>query len=178
MAEMTTVARPYARAAFEHAQAGKALKEWSDALQLAAAVVTDESMQAYLASPDVNADEKGQTVLEVCGDTLADDSRNFIKLLAENRRLTLIPEIQVVYEELRAEAEKTLEADVITAFELSDEQTALLADALKQRLDRDVVVNCVVDENLIGGAVVRAGDLVIDGSALGKLEKLATSLRQ
>ena len=178
MAEMTTIARPYARAAFEHAQAGQALTGWSEMLQFAAAVVTDADMQGLLASPDVSPQDKAKAVVDVCGDRLDAGGQNFIRLLADNRRLTALPAIAEVYEELRAEAERSVEAEVVTAFELRDEQKDSLAAALKRRLDRDVVLNCSVDETLIGGVKVRAGDLVIDGSAKGRLAKLATSLMQ
>ena len=179
MAETITIARPYGRATFEYAQARKGgLKKWSEMLSMASAVVADPAMQAVLDDPARSSDEKAGVLLEVCGDALTKASANFIKLLAENRRLNLLPQIQEVYEELRAEAEKTVEAELVSAFPVDDAQRDRIAQALSKRLQRDVNLSCSVDESLIGGAIIRAGDLIIDGSAQGALDKLATALRQ
>ena len=179
MAETTTVARPYARAAFEYASARKGgLKKWSGMLQLAASVSNDSAIRALLASPDHSAEEKADLFLAVCGNDCTKAGENFIRLLAENHRLGLLPEITRVFEELRAEEEKTVEAEMVSSFPVDDAQRDAIAAALSKRLNRDVVLNCKVDESLLGGAIIRAGDLVIDGSAQGKLAKLATALRQ
>lgn len=179
MAETITIARPYGRAAFEYAQARKGgLKKWSEMLHMAAAVVQDPTMQAILDDPARSSDEKAGQLLEVCGDALTRAGANFIKLLAENRRLGLLPDILEVYEELRAEAEKTVDAEMVSAFPVDDAQLQQISQALSNRLQREVNLSCTVDENLIGGAIIRAGDLIIDGSAQGALDKLATALRQ
>lgn len=180
MAESTTIARPYARAAFETASAAGegGYARWSDMLSAAASVAADEHMRTVLASPEHDEQFKAGLFLELCGDRLNDQGRNFIKLLAENQRLDVLPDIAAVYEELRAEAEKTVEATVVSAFEVTDEQRAKIAEALSRRLSRDVVLDCRVDESLIAGAIIRAGDLVIDGSARGKLDQLAAQLRR
>jgi len=179
MAETITIARPYGRAAFEYAQARKGgLKKWSEMLSMATAVVQDPTMQAALDDPNRGSAEKAGLVLEVCGDSLTKAGGNFIKLLAENHRLDLLPEILEVYEELRAEAEKTVDAELISAFPVDDAQRDRIAQALASRLQREVNLSCSVDESLIGGAIIRAGDLIIDGSAQGALDKLATALRQ
>jgi F-type H+-transporting ATPase subunit delta len=115
-------------------------------------------------------------MLEVCGDQLNELGKNFIKVLVANKRLNILPEIAVLYNELRADAEKTVEAEVISAFPLTDAQQDTLVEGLKKRLGRDVTLVSKVDENLLGGAIVRAGDLVIDGSVSGQLSKLETSL--
>lgn len=177
MAELTTLARPYARAAFEAANAGDGLARWSEMLQLTAGIAQNSDMQTLLASPEHDSQYKAGLFLEICGDRLNRAGSNFIKLLAENQRLDLIPEIAEVYEELRADAEKTVEAEMISAFEVNDEQRQKIAAALSQRLSRDVVLNCTTDPSLVGGAIIRAGDLVIDGSARGKLAQLESSLR-
>lgn len=185
MAESTTIARPYARAAFEEAQATGKLAEWSAALQAAAAVATEKPMPTLLAVPKLSPADKAQLVLDLCADIvskggmgeLPEASRNFIRLLAENRRLSALPQIATIFETLRAEAEKTLSAQLISAFAISDAQRNKIAKSLKERLKRDVVLECAVDEALIGGAIIRAGDLVIDGSVRGQLAKLATALR-
>ncbi|PWV62371.1 F0F1 ATP synthase subunit delta [Plasticicumulans acidivorans] len=184
MAETTTVARPYARAAFEHAKGKKSgLKKWSELLTVLATVVHDTAMQAAISSPALSFEDKAGLVLDVCRATVGDkavseDFVNFVRLLAENRRLETVTEIAALYEMLKAEAEKSIKAEVRSAFELDDAQKAKIAEALKQRLQRDVDVDVVVDESLLGGAIIRAGDVVIDGSARGQLAKFATALRQ
>ncbi len=184
MAETITIARPYARAAFEQAQAKKGgLKRWSDMLQVAAIIAEDAAMQQLLANPALGATEKSDLFLGLCDEIRGDKTfikqgRHFIKLLAENRRLGAMPDIARLYEGLRAEAEKTLHAEMRTAFPISDEQRDKIAAGLKQRLNRDIVLEVAVDESLLGGAIIRAGDLVIDGSARGQLAKLANALSQ
>lgn len=179
MAESTTIARPYARAAFETAKTEDGgLSRWSELLSLAAGIADDPTMRTVLGSPTTDDQHKAGLFLELCGDKLGKSGGNFIKLLAENERLALLPEIAEVFEELRAEAEKTVEAELVSAFEIDDPQRDKLAAALSKRLAREVVLNCRVDESLLGGAIVRAGDLVIDGSAKSKLAKLGLALRR
>ena len=183
MADMSIVARPYARAAFEQAQSTKGgLKQWSDMLQLAALVTSDKSMQAALASPSLDDTAKAELLVEVCGEiaagSITKEGRNFITLLAERGRLFAISDIATLFERLRADAERTIHAHVISAFEIDADQRAKIAKGLKKRLNREVELEVAVDESLIGGAIIRAGDLVIDGSVRGHLAKLATVLRQ
>lgn len=179
MAEITTVARPYARAAFEYAKAKKGgLKRWSEMLQLAAALVSEAAMRVYIASPEHSAEQKAGVLLDIGGEKLTNAGGNFIRLLAEKNRLPLLPEISSLFEEFRAEAEKTLEAEMVSALPVDNAQREQIARALSAKLQRDVVLNCTVDESLLGGAIIRAGDLVIDGSAQGKLAQLAAALRQ
>ena len=184
MAETTTVARPYARAAFEQAAAKQGgLKKWSDMLQVAAIITEHDAMRRLLANPALNATEKSDILLGICdavgGEKIfVKQGRNFIKLLAANHRLGAISDIARIFETLRAEAEKTLHAEMRTAFPISDEQRDKIAGGLKRRLNRDVVLDVTVDESLLGGAIIRAGDLVIDGSAQGQLTKLAHALSQ
>ena len=176
MAEKSTIARPYAVAAFGLAQEQKDLAKWSEMLGFAAVVVTDDAMQDYVSNPKIDLDTLTRLMIEVCGDQLNDMGTNFIKVLVENKRLNVLPEIAVLYNELRADAEKTVEAEVISAFPLTEAQQGTLIEGLKKRLGRDVSLVSKVDENLLGGAIVRAGDLVIDGSVSGQLSKLETML--
>lgn len=176
MAEKSTIARPYAVAAFELAKEQNDLARWSDMLGFAAVVVVDEAMQEYINNPKVGSDMLARLMVEVCGDQLNELGKNFLKVLVENKRLSVLPEIVSLYNQLRADAEKTIEAEVISAFPLSDAQQASLQEGLKRRLGREVSLSSKIDENLIGGAIVRAGDLVIDGSVSGQLDKLATTL--
>lgn len=176
MAERITVARPYARAAFEAAQAKHQLAAWSRALAAAAAGVGEPAVQTLLGSPKLPKQQLAQIFIDLVGLELGDRGANFIRLLAENRRLGLLPEIAQGFEQLRADAERTLEATVVSASPLGDKERAALAQALKKRLDREVTLQCETDPRLIGGAVIRAGDLVIDGSVRGKLERLSLAL--
>ena len=176
MAEKSTIARPYAVAAFGLAKENNELAKWSDMLGFAAIAVTDEAMQDFVDNPKVELDTLTRLMLEVCGDQLNELGKNFIKVLVANKRLNILPEIAVLYNELRADAEKTVEAEVISAFPLTDAQQSTLVEGLKKRLGRDVTLVSKVDENLMGGAIVRAGDLVIDGSVSGQLSKLETAL--
>lgn len=176
MAEKTTIARPYAQAVFAIAREQGDLAGWSDMLGLAAAVASDPDMAAMIDSPRLPREQVVDIILDICGDKLNDTGRNMIRVLAENGRLTLLPEIAALYEIDRARAEGTLEAEVVSASELTGEQKAVIAEALKRRLGREVTLNCSVDASLLGGAVIRAGDLVIDGSAVSKLNRLASAL--
>ncbi len=183
MAETTSAARPYARAVFELARSTKkGLKQWSALLQVAALVASEPGMSRLLGSPGLSAQEKAELFLSLCseisGEAITEQGRNFIKLLAENRRLVLLPLIVAQYEALKAEAEKTLYAEVVTALPIDDAQRSKLAAALKARLQREVSLEVTIDESLIGGAVIRIGDMVIDGSARGQLQRLATALSQ
>ena len=176
MAEKSTIARPYALAAFELAKEQKDLAKWSDMLEFAAQVASDELMQDYMHNPAVDQDTLAKLVIDICGDQLNELGKNFIKVLVANKRLEMLPEIVTLYNQHRAEAERTVEAEVISAFPLSANQKESLIAGLKKRLGREVNLVAKVDENLLGGAIVRAGDLVIDGSASGHLSKLATVL--
>jgi F-type H+-transporting ATPase subunit delta len=176
MAERITIARPYARAAFETAQANKQSAAWSRALTTAAAGVADPAVQALLGSPKLPKAALVQIFIELAGSELGENGSNFLRLLAENRRLGLLPEIAQAFEALRAEAERTVEASVVSASPLDDKAREVLARALKKRLDREVTLKCEIDPRLIGGAVIRAGDLVIDGSVRSKLERLGLAL--
>ncbi len=176
MAEKSTIARPYAQAAFDLAQAEGNLAAWTDMLQLAAAVVADEQMQDVVNSPALTTDQIAGFMLKVCGDKLSKVGQQYIRVLAANRRLNVLDDIVSLFEQRRAEAESKIDAEVVSAFELTPAQLQALSDGLKKRLNRDVQLTTRVDESIIGGAIVRAGDLVIDGSVTGQLDKLAQSL--
>jgi F-type H+-transporting ATPase subunit delta len=176
MAERLTVARPYAKAAFETARASKQLAAWSRALSAAAAGVAEPAAQTLLGSPKLPKAQLAQIFVELVGSGIGEPGANFLRVLADNRRLGLLPEIAQVFEALRAEAERSIEAVVVSAAPLDDKTREALARALKQRLDREVTLKCETDPRLIGGAVIRAGDLVIDGSVRSKLERLGHAL--
>ncbi len=176
MAEKSTIARPYAQAVFEMAKSQNDYSGWSDGLELAASVAASPEMQAVASNPRLSKDQLGELFLGVCGKNLGKSVENLVHLLIENSRLSFLPEIVTLYESYRAEAEGTIEAEVISAFKVTKALQTKIAEALKARLGREVNLTCSVDENLLGGAIIRAGDLVIDGSATGQLQKLASAL--
>ena len=176
MAEVMTIARPYANAIFGLARDKGELAGWSELLAVLAQSVQTPAVNAVLASPVVSNDDAVALLADIAGKALTDDGQNMLHVLAENDRLLVLDDIAVLYEDLRAEEEGTLSAEVVSAKKLTAPQQKKLAAALKARLNRDVILDCSVDKTLLGGAIVRAGDLVIDGSALGKLNKLANVL--
>ncbi len=170
------LARPYARAVFELANSNDQLQEWSDRMALLAAVVSNDTMKTLLSNPRLRKNEAAALVIRTCGDDIGDDTINLLNMLAENGRLGQLPMIAALYNRFRDDAEGTVEAEVISAMPLSEAQKNAIAEALKQRLGRNVQLNCSVNEDLVGGAVIRAGDLVIDGSAVEYLHQLSSAL--
>ncbi len=175
MAERITIARPYAKAVFKLAISQKRLPQWSEALGIAAAVVADPRVAPLLNNPAVSAGQLVGLVTEVGGTRLDEQARNLVATLAANRRLGYLPEIAARYEQLRADAERTVDVTVTSAVELSAAQRTHYADALAKRLGREVRLSCHTDPSLLGGAVVRADDLVIDGSVRAGLAQLAAA---
>lgn len=178
MAEITTIARPYAQAVFQLAKTEGNFAGWSDAVQMLAAIAVDPQAAAVLASPTIDADQKAQLLTEVAGDKLNDPAKNFVRVLAANDRLSALVEIAALYEVMRNEAEGAVDAELVTAMPATEEQKTQVVAALKTRLGREIHLQCKTDESLLGGAIIRAGDLVIDGTARGKLGRLATALVQ
>jgi F-type H+-transporting ATPase subunit delta len=176
MAELATLARPYANAVFEVARGDKELDRWSRMLAQLAGVSSHETMQKLLSAPDVEEVQKAYRLVEICGDELNDRARRCVQVLAARKRLPLLPEIQQQFEILRAEEQSTLEVEVVSAFELSEAELAKLQTVLGKRFEKEINMTSVVDAALIGGAVIRAGDTVIDGSVRGKLSKLAETI--
>lgn len=177
MINTQTLARPYAKAAFEFARAAGKADAWSAMLNLAAVAVEVPEVEALLKDPRLTSESKVQSVVRLFGSDIDEAFRNFVLTMGENDRLDVLPTVRELYEELKADAEKTLEAQVETAFELGTEQLNTLAAALSKRLDRTVNLQQVVNPALICGVVIRAGDVVVDGSVRGKLSQLAESLK-
>ncbi len=175
MATESTTARPYARAIFELAAERGGYDQWSSRLAYWAAVVQDDAMRTRLAEPGVTAEAKADLIAQV-SDGLDDDSISLLRLLAENDRLASLPDMHAQYEQLRRDAQGEVEAHVISAYALSDEQSDKIVEALGKRLSRKVKLTSEVDPELIGGAIIRAGDLVIDGSIRGRLAGLEQSV--
>ena len=179
MAENLTLARPYARAVFELADEKRAFDGWSKTLSVLAALSADPSVQDMFTSPQAAPAVRAEVLAELAGKAgqkLDQQGRNFVRLLAENRRLTLLPEIAADYERLRAEAENTLEVELMAALPVPAEEQNRLSEALQKKLGRKITLKYVEDKSLIGGAVIRAGDLVIDGSVREKLGRLTADL--
>jgi F-type H+-transporting ATPase subunit delta len=176
MAEKVTIARPYAKAAFQYAREHKSFAQWSDALATASAIVTDAQVGKLLSSPHVTPDQLVELIAGVAGQSLDANGKNFLNTLAQNRRLGLLPEIAAMYEQLRAEIEQVADVDVVSATQLTDAQRDRLTGVLKKRLQREIRLHVSVDPSLIGGAVVRSGDLVIDGSLKARLDRLALDI--
>jgi F-type H+-transporting ATPase subunit delta len=176
VAERATIARPYAKAAFEYAREAKAFAEWSRGLAAADAIVGDARVSALSKNPSLTATDLANLVNEVAGANLNAGMQNFVRVLAENHRLLLLPEIAAQFEQLRAAVENTVDVEVVSAVPLSEAQSESLKQALNARLKRQVRMQNSVDSALLGGAIVRAGDMVIDGSLKGRLERLATEL--
>lgn len=176
MAEIQTLARPYAAAVFELAQARQALPAWSEMLAFIAMVAGDANMQRLTSDPRVDRARFLELFLDICGKNISDAGANFVRVLVENRRLNLLPEIVGQYEALKAEAEARVEVTVVSAFPLEAAQIETLGAALRRKFGREVNLTSRVDQTLLGGIVIRAGDLVIDGSVRGRLAELATHL--
>ncbi len=176
MAELSTLARPYAKAAFEYAVDKNALASWYEQLETVAAVTADEGMAGVLTNPSLTAAQQAGKLGDVCGDSLSAELRNFIAILASNKRLALLPDIYALFAEYKANREKTVDVEVVSAFDLADSARDRLAEVLGNKLERQVEVRTSTDSNLLGGVLIRAGDLVIDGSVRGKLDKLAEAL--
>ena len=176
MAELSTLARPYAKAAFEYARDNSALDIWSQQLSVLAAVTRDDTMATVLASPSMTATQQAQALKDVCGDVLGPEVRNFVVILAGNKRLALLTEIYSLFSQLKANQEMSVDVEVVSAFEMADTTRDTLAEVLGKKLEREVKVSTSTDRDLLGGVLIRAGDLVIDGSVRGRLNKLAEAM--
>lgn len=176
MAELSTLARPYAKAAFNAALDDKQLDQWSTVLATLAAISEQEAIAELIANPSLSASDKAGKLKEIAGDTLNEGGANLVDILAGNRRLALLGEISEQFEALKAEQEKSADVLVTSAFSLSDSQQKSLTEKLSTKLGRKVNLTVDVDDALIGGVVIKSGDMVIDGSVRGKLAKLAEAM--
>ncbi|RKZ34956.1 MAG: F0F1 ATP synthase subunit delta [Gammaproteobacteria bacterium] len=176
MSEKSTLARPYALAAFKQAQQEEQIRQWSEMLELLGKVATDSAVASLIADPRVPGEVVAGTLNEALHEQLSLTGRNFVRVLAENGRLSLLPEISAVFEVLRAEYERRTHVRVVSAFELSSAQERTIAEAMEKRLGQSVEITAEVDQTLIGGLIIRAGDVVIDRSVRGRLGQLATQI--
>ena len=176
MSSNATIARPYADAVFRRAVETASLDQWSDMLALLGVIMADNRMLGLVSNPRLDREQLAELILEVAGDRLSAEGANLVRLLADNDRLAVAPDLAALYEELKQAHEHTIDVDVTSAFPLDDQQIQILAAALKRHLGRDIHITSSQDESLIGGVRIRAGDLVIDGSVRGRLAQLATEL--
>jgi len=176
MAELTTLARPYSLAAFHVASEDGRLEEWAQSLISADAITNNETIQNLLNSPALTAAQKCESLIGVLGNKVEPKFKNFLNTLADNKRLMLLPTINQQFIALKAQKEKSIEVDVTTAFEISASVQQDLIAALTKNLDREVTLSTTIDSSLLGGALIRTGDTVIDGSVRGHLAKLAEAM--
>ncbi|MDU6926398.1 F0F1 ATP synthase subunit delta [Franconibacter helveticus 513] len=176
MSEFVTVARPYAKAAFDFAVEHQSIDRWQNMLAFAAEVAKNEQM-AELLSGAVAPETLAKSFIAICGDQLDENGQNLIRVMAENGRLKVLPDVLEQFMQLRAALEAIVEVDVTSASALSDEQLAKISAAMEKRLSRKVKLNCKIDKSVMAGVIIRAGDMVIDGSVRGRLERLADVLQ-
>jgi len=177
MAELITVARPYAQAAFALAGDSNTLPVWAEMLRLASAVVQDPKVHAALDNPRLSAGDKESLFLSVCGDKLNAEGRKFMRVLVESDRIGLLPEIHQIFDTLKDAADGVARAHISSAFPVTDSELAALKAALEKRFGKKIEATVGVDPDLIGGATIVVGDTVIDGSVRGELQAMATHLR-
>ena len=176
MAELATIARPYAEAVFRVARQGNALQAWSDALNLISTVYRDPQMQAAMANPRVTSADIEKLLLEICGERIDGVARNLIQLLVHNRRLSVLGEIRGRFEQLKLEDEGKVDAKISSAFPMEDAQRNQVVNLLSSRFKRKINATVAVDPDLIGGIKVEVGDKVWDASVRGRLQTMAATL--
>lgn len=176
MAEVKTVARPYAKAAFEVAREQGSVAQWADMLDVLADATKQPKLAAALQNPAFSAQEKASALAQVCEEVVTEQGKAYLLSLAENKRLLLLPAIAELFTQFKLNFEKAVDVTVTSAFPLSAEQEQALAESLGKKLDRQIKLTSATDAALIGGVIIRTGDLIIDGSVRGKIAKLAEAI--
>jgi len=176
VAELRTLARPYAEAIFDLARDAGTLDAWAEALEHLSAIVENEDVAGLIGHPKIDDRQLAEAIISVAGAALDEEGKNLVRLLTANDRLTLLPEIRSQFASLHAAAENRIEVTVTAADELTDAQRERISKALEQRLQRNIGLSTEIDPDLLGGAIIRAGDLVIDGSLRARLARLEQSL--
>ncbi|HGJ5872367.1 F0F1 ATP synthase subunit delta [Arsenophonus apicola] len=176
MSEITTVARPYAKAAFDFAVENQCVDKWQNMLSFIAEATRNQQIGELL-SGSIAPETLAKTFITICGDEIDEHVRNLIRIMAENGRLSTLPEVLKQFIQLRAFLESTVDIDVISATELNEKQQFKISAAMEKRLSRKVKLNCKIDKSVIAGVIIRAGDLVIDGSVRGRIERLTDVLQ-
>ena len=176
MAENATIARPYAKAVFDYAQESNSFDEWDAALDQLAAISSDETFSTMINDPRVEGSKITQLLTDLTKDVLPNGGANFVSLLVKNERLDSLVDVKKQYADLVAQAKAIMTVEITTAMTLTSDQKSSLTSALEKRLGQKVNLIEIVDASLVGGAVIKANDLVIDGTAKGRIEKLTTAL--
>jgi F-type H+-transporting ATPase subunit delta len=176
MSELTTVARPYAKAAFDFAIESADIAKWQEMLVFASEVTLNSDIRDLIASA-LAPEKLAEIFVSICDDQLNTHGQNFVQVLADNNRLSALPDISTQFNLLKAEYDKEIDVDVISAIALSTQQLDLMSTALEKRLARKVKLNCSVDPELVAGIIIKAGDTVIDGSVHSKLNRLSDALQ-
>lgn len=176
MAELVTLARPYAQAAFNYARKANKLAEWSSALKTAASIADDPTFNGLIDDPRFGGEQLCQLLFDIGGEEFSPDVQNFLRTMVENDRLSLMPQVSRLYNDLLNEEQHRVEVEVVSAYAVKKEQQRRLVAALEVRFGKSVEIHTRIDKSLIGGAIIRVGDEVIDGSLAGGLKQLATQL--
>lgn len=176
MSKNRTLARPYAKAVFELANASKTFSNWSDMLALASEIASLKQVVELIKDPNFSRESIISLFIELGTDLFTQEMHNFIQLLTKAKRLNVLPEIAMIYEEMRQFAERVVSVELISAFALSDNEQQRFAKLLKEKMQCDIELQTVTDESILGGAIIRAGDVVIDGSIRGRLAKLSDAV--
>jgi len=176
MSELSTLARPYAEAVFKIAVESKSASDWSEMLGFLSAVMQDKEMLAIVANPKVSQEQLTTLILDICQDQLKEQGINFVKLLVQNDRLILAPQISELFEAYKAEHEGYVDVEITSAYALTKDEQKKFVSTLKKQLGKDVQITTSIDKSLIGGFIAKAGDKVIDGSVKGQLQQLAKKL--
>lgn len=179
MSDTITIARPYAKAIFEHAQSKGTLGRWSEMISRLSMAVLDDQASRFITNPATTSKQQADLLMSIFKNNTSSELstlESFVATLANSKRLLVLPEISVLYEEMRADEEKTLTVNVISYAALSQVQEDKLIDKFSRRLNRQVTLNVTIDQSILGGAIFQADDLVIDGSVRGKLNKLSANL--
>ena len=177
MAEISTIARPYATAVFNFANESKSLSNWSNTLVLLSAVIQDEHIKSIIEDSKVLDSEREDLILDICKGKLDENGSNFVKLLVENKRLLILPEISQFFEELKADAEGSIEAEIIMAEKPNQKTVDDLLKSLEKKFNKKIEGKVVIDKNIIGGTKIVVGDSVIDASVRAQLDNLAFTLK-
>lgn len=176
MSQNRVVARPYAKAVFEIAYAEKAFPQWSEMLALAACIAKDKRIVSLMKNPEFSTQDCIALFLDLGKDNFSPEMQNFLQTLGKFKRLNVLPEISSLYEEMRAKAERMVNVELTSAFPLDSESQARFVNVLKARMNCDITLECKTDKSILGGAIIRAGDLIIDGSIRGRLAKLSDAV--
>ena len=177
MAEISTIARPYAQAVFDLAKEQSQLQVWSDTLSLLSHVVEDEAVKSVINDSKLLDTDKEKLILDICKKNINKEGENFVKLLIENKRLLILPFISETFENLKANEEGSVTANIVVATKITKKETDEIIKNLEKKLNKKIEATVEIDQSILGGSVITVGDTVIDASVKGQLESLAFSMK-